>query len=90
MAAATCTCQAIWLKNILSELYFTYKDLAKVYIDNESTVLLSKNHVSYSRNKHINIKSYKNMWKIEDIFTKALKAHRFLKIVNLVGMCSWV
>ncbi|KAK8316731.1 hypothetical protein V6Z11_A05G415500 [Gossypium hirsutum] len=49
-------CQTIWLKNILNELSLTQKDSITIYVDNKSTLSLTKNLVFYSRNKHINIK----------------------------------
>ncbi|GAA0149774.1 oxidase [Lithospermum erythrorhizon] len=56
MAVAACTCQAIWLKYILSELYYSNEEPVTIYVDNKSSISLAKNPVSHSRSKHINIK----------------------------------
>ncbi|KAL4367961.1 hypothetical protein GQ457_05G011320 [Hibiscus cannabinus] len=53
IAAAACTCQAIWLKNILDELNFAQEGPTTIYVDNKSTISLAKNPVSHSRSKHI-------------------------------------
>ncbi|KAK2976468.1 hypothetical protein RJ640_003077 [Escallonia rubra] len=53
IAAAACTCQAIWLKNILKELYLIEEGSTTIYIDNKSAIALAKNPVSHSRSKHI-------------------------------------
>ncbi|KAK2993694.1 hypothetical protein RJ640_027046 [Escallonia rubra] len=49
IAAAACTCQAIWLKNILKELYLIEEGPTTIYVDNKSTIALAKNPVSHSR-----------------------------------------
>ncbi|KAK2980917.1 hypothetical protein RJ640_001701 [Escallonia rubra] len=53
IAAATCTCQAIWLKNILKELYLIEEGPTTIYVDNKSAIALAKNTISHSRSKHI-------------------------------------
>ncbi|KAK2993953.1 hypothetical protein RJ640_000551 [Escallonia rubra] len=53
IAAAACTCQAIWLKNILRELYLIEEGPTTIYVDNKSAIALAKNPVSDSRSKHI-------------------------------------
>ncbi|KAK2989425.1 hypothetical protein RJ640_017680 [Escallonia rubra] len=53
IAAAACTCQAIWLKNILKELYLIEEGPTTIYVDNKSAIALAKNPVSHSRSKHI-------------------------------------
>ncbi|KAK2971871.1 hypothetical protein RJ640_000888 [Escallonia rubra] len=43
IAAAACTCQAIWLKNILKELYLIEEGPTTIYVDNKSAITLAKN-----------------------------------------------
>ncbi|KAK2989665.1 hypothetical protein RJ640_021585 [Escallonia rubra] len=45
IAAAACTCQAIWLKNILKELYLIEEGPTMIYVDNKSAIALAKNPV---------------------------------------------
>ncbi|KAK2991823.1 hypothetical protein RJ640_006383 [Escallonia rubra] len=58
IAAAACTCQAIWLKNILKELYLIEEGPTTIYVDNKSAIALAKNPVSHSRSKHIDTRPY--------------------------------
>ncbi|KAK2969837.1 hypothetical protein RJ640_000654 [Escallonia rubra] len=53
IAAAAYTCQAIWLKNILKELYLIEEGPTTIYVDNKSAIALAKNPISHSRSKHI-------------------------------------
>jgi hypothetical protein len=53
VAAASCACQAIWLRNILEEINFKQQGPLLIYCDNSSTIKLSKNPVMHGRNKHI-------------------------------------
>ncbi|XP_047270289.1 secreted RxLR effector protein 161-like [Capsicum annuum] len=47
VAAASYACQAIWLRNILEELYFKKEGPMPIYCDNTSAINLSKNPVEY-------------------------------------------
>lgn len=106
MAIATCTCQAIWLKNILGELSIIQEGPITIYVDNKSTISLAKNPVSHSQNKHIDTKYHfireqvknKNVElvycrtedQLANIFTKPLKADIFHKLKEKLGMKSSV
>ncbi|KAL4377055.1 hypothetical protein GQ457_02G041490 [Hibiscus cannabinus] len=106
IAAAACTCQAIWLKNILDELNFAQEGPTTIYVDNKSTISLAKNHVSHSRSKHIYTKYHfireqvknknvelvycKTEDQLADIFTKPLKADTFYKLKGKLGMKNQV
>ncbi|KAK8571246.1 hypothetical protein V6N13_103375 [Hibiscus sabdariffa] len=102
IADAACTCQAIWLKNILDELNFAQEGPTTIYVDNKSTISLAKNLVSHSRSKHIDTK-YHFIWeqvknknvelvycKIEDqladIFMKSLKADTLYRLKEKLRM----
>ncbi|KAE8679315.1 hypothetical protein F3Y22_tig00111402pilonHSYRG01195 [Hibiscus syriacus] len=41
IAATTCTCQAMWLKNILHELNLVQEEPITIYVDNKSTISLA-------------------------------------------------
>lgn len=43
VAAASCACQALWLRNILHELQFKQPESTQIFCDNSSTIKLSKN-----------------------------------------------
>lgn len=102
MAAATCTCQAMWLKNILGEIGVSNEGPITIYVDNKSAISLAKNPVSHSRSKHIDTKYHfireqvknKNVElvhcrtedQLADIFTKPLKVETFNKFKEKLGM----
>ncbi|KAA0057218.1 retrovirus-related Pol polyprotein from transposon TNT 1-94 [Cucumis melo var. makuwa] len=104
VAATVCTCQAIWLKKILEELYFKQEGATKVYCDNSSAIKLSKNPVLHKRSKHIDVKFHflrdltrdgvielyycKSEDQIADIMTKPLKLPAFQKLRELLEVCA--
>jgi hypothetical protein len=58
IAATNCATQAIRLWRILSELQYQQDGPAKVFGDNKSTIVLTKNPVFHERSKHIDIKHH--------------------------------
>ncbi|XP_055804255.1 secreted RxLR effector protein 161-like [Solanum dulcamara] len=56
--ATACTCLAVWLKNILEELFFAQENPITIYVDNKSTISHAKNPVSHSRSKYIDAKNH--------------------------------
>lgn len=104
VAATVCTCQAIWLRKVLDELYFKQEGATKVYCDNSSAIKLSKNPVLHGRSKHIDVKFHflrdltrdgvidlyycKSEDQIADIMTKPLKLPAFQKLRKLLGVCA--
>jgi hypothetical protein len=58
IAAASCTCQGVWLRRILEKLGHVQGMCTTIYCDNSSTIKLSKNPVLHGRNKHINVRFY--------------------------------
>ncbi|KAL9371604.1 hypothetical protein Peur_036744 [Populus x canadensis] len=104
VAAASCACQAIWLRRILEEIQFKQQGATSIYCDNSSTIKLSRNLVLHGRSKHIDVKYHflRDLAKDEvinlifcmsedqvaDIFTKPLKTPLFHKLRELLGVCS--
>ncbi|GJT47211.1 zinc finger, CCHC-type containing protein [Tanacetum coccineum] len=56
MAATTATCQAIWIKRLLSEITGREIKPPVLFIDNKSALDLAKNPVFHGRSKHIDTK----------------------------------
>ena len=56
VAAAVCTCQAIWIRRILKELRYNDQNCTYIWCDNSSTIKLSKNPVMHGRSKHIDVR----------------------------------
>jgi len=56
MAATAAPMQAMWLRNLLSELTKTKPKIVTLFVDNNSAIQLMKNPVFHGRSKHIDIK----------------------------------
>lgn len=104
IAAASSSCQAVWLRRILGNLNQVQGSPTLVYCDNISAIKLSKNPVMHGRSKHIDVRFHflrdlvKNgvveliqcstQDQVADILTKPLKLDAFLKIRGLLGVCE--
>lgn len=103
VAASEATKEAIWVKQLLSEIYHSESFDLILYIDNQSAIRLIKNPIFHKRTKHIDIRynfvreRYENndidiMFvstrdQVADIFTKALARNKFEYFRQLLGMC---
>ncbi|KAL8106255.1 hypothetical protein AgCh_029879 [Apium graveolens] len=58
IAAASCACQAVWMRRILQELGFVQEGGTTIMCDNSSTIKLTSNPVLHSRSKHIDVRFY--------------------------------
>ena len=106
VAATSCVCHAIWLRNLLKELSLTQEEPTKICVDNKSTIALAKNPVFHDRSKHIDTRYHyirecitrkdvqleyvKSQDQIADIFTKPLKQEDFVRLRNLLGIIKQV
>ena len=104
VAATSCVCHAIWLRNLLTNIQIPQKEATKTYIDNKSTIELAKNPIYHDRSKHIDIKYHfiRNWVKekivylmhtkirdqVADIFTKPLQVKAFQRIRRILGIIS--
>lgn len=104
ISAASCACQAIWLRRILETLSHAQKTSTTVFCDNCSTIKLSKNPVMHGRSKHIDVRFHflreltrdgivelihcQSQEQAADIMTKPLKLDAFLKLRAMMGVCS--
>ncbi|GAA0186915.1 hypothetical protein LIER_34203 [Lithospermum erythrorhizon] len=102
IAAAGCSCQAIWLKRILNQVGFEDGSCTQINFDNSSAIKLSKNPVIHGRSNHIDVRLHflRNFSKdgmielihcstteqITNIMTKSLKIEIFHKLRNMLGM----
>ena len=106
VAATSCVCHAVWLRNLLKELSMTQEDPTQICVDNKSAIALAKNPVFHDRSKHIDIRYHyirecitrkdvqveyvKSQDQIADIFTKPLKFEDFARLRNLLGLIKQV
>lgn len=102
VAAATCACQAIWMRRILEEISYAQAGKMAMLCDNTSTIKLSKNSVMHGRSKHIRVRYHflrdlakegvielvycSTEMQLANIMTKALKLASFQKIREALGM----
>ena len=103
IVAASCPCQALWLKGMLEKLGQNQANPTIINCDNSSAIKLSKNPVMHGRNKHIDVRfhflreitkaSYVELVhcgtkeQLADVMTKPLKLDVFLKLRGLLRIC---
>ena len=103
IAAASCACQAIWLRRVLEKLGQKQEEAVTVFCDSSSTIKLSKNPVMHGRAKHIDVRFHflRELTKdgnvelvhcssedqLADVMTKPLKLEQFLKLRKYLGVC---
>eukprot|EP00253_Pinus_taeda_P036696 PITA_36696 len=104
MAASTTLCEAIWLRNLLVNLFRRNMEATKIMCDNQSCIKLSDNPVFHDRSRHIDIQchfakdcvqrgtvqlSYTPTGEqVADILTKALGKSKFDYFREKMGMWS--
>jgi hypothetical protein len=106
VAATSCVCHAVWLRNLLKELGMSQEEPTKIFVDNKSAIALAKNPVFHYRSKHIDtryhyirecierkdvqVEHVKSQDQVADIFTKPLKHEDFIKLRDSLGMTNQV
>ncbi|KAI3818794.1 hypothetical protein L1987_12612 [Smallanthus sonchifolius] len=102
MASTSAACQALWLRNLISDLMGEEAQVVKLFLDNEAAIALTKNPVFHGRSKHIDTKHHFIPECVErgqvcvehvsgnlqkaDILTKPLPRVKFAEMRSLVGM----
>ena len=102
VAAASCSCQGIWLRRILHHLNEDQKEVTTIHCDNSSSIKLSKNPVMHGRCKHIDVRFHflrdlakdgiielkhcNSQDQLADIMTKPLKLEAFCKLRSKLGI----
>ena len=56
VVACSASCEEIWLRKLLSDIFDLQLDATCIYYDNQSCVNLSENPVFHDKLKHIEIK----------------------------------
>ncbi|CAJ2671832.1 unnamed protein product [Trifolium pratense] len=104
VAAASCACQAVWLRKILEQLGQEHTSANTIFCDNSSSIKLSKNPILHGRCKHIDVRYHflRDLTKqgivelvhcstgeqTADIMTKPLKLESFVKLRSKLGVCD--
>ena len=102
MAATEAAKQAIWLQDLLREVVGQSNKKVTIYVDNKSSISLSKNPVFHGRSKHIHRRFHFIRECVEneqvdvehipgseqraDILTKALGRIKFVEMRKLIGV----
>ena len=101
ISAASCCSQLLWIKHQLED-YNLFKSKIHILCDNTATIDLSKNPITHSRAKHIEIKHHfirdhvqKGVVELQfvstedqlaDLFTKPLTEDRLISLRERLGM----
>ena len=56
VVACSASCEALWMRKLLSNLFDLQLDATCIHCDNQSCVKLSENLVFHDKSKHIEIK----------------------------------
>lgn len=104
VAAASCACQWLWMRQILENIHGNQGNSIKVMCNNSSTIKLAKNPVFHDRSTHIDVryrflrdltrdevidlKYCGTREQLADIMTKPLKLELFEKFKEELGVKS--
>ena len=102
MALASTVQEAMWLRQLMSDLTSTPAKTVEINEDNQSAISMTKNPQFYGRAKHIDIKFHFIREQVEsevvalkycptenmlaDVLTKGVSRDRFCKLRNLIGI----
>jgi hypothetical protein len=104
ITTTSATCQAVWMRRILKDLLQEQQEPTTIFCDNNSTIMLSKNHVFHKKTKHIDTRYHfirelvnnkeiclefrKSKEQVTNIFTKALARDAFQRLLSSLGVCA--
>ena len=102
MAASQATCEALWLRKLLVDLFDQQLRPTVIYCDNQSCIQLSENQVFYDWSKHIEIRYHfirdyvqrgavtlqyiSTNEQVADILTKSLGRGKFVFFRDKLGV----
>lgn len=104
ISAAESSREAVWLRQLLTEINFPPLGPTPIMCDNEAAIILSADPAFHSRSKHIDIRYHyirekcddgsiimryiKSADNVADIFTKPLAKAQFLHLRSFLGLCD--
>ncbi|GJT46150.1 putative ribonuclease H-like domain-containing protein [Tanacetum coccineum] len=83
VAASSCCGQVLWIQNKLLDYGYNFMH-TKIYIDNESTICIVKNHVFHSKPKHIEIRHHFIRYSNEKKLIQMIKIHTDKNVADLL------
>ncbi|GJZ45676.1 putative ribonuclease H-like domain-containing protein [Tanacetum coccineum] len=81
--ASSCCGQVLWIQNQLLDYGYNFMH-TKIYIDNESTICIVKNHVFHSKTKHIEIRHHFIRDSNEKKLIQMIKIHTDKNVADLL------
>jgi Reverse transcriptase (RNA-dependent DNA polymerase)/Integrase core domain/GAG-pre-integrase domain len=104
VAATYAAKEALWLRQLISQLFGINLDATTLFSDNQSAIALTKEHQYHARTKHIDVRFHFIRWIIEDgklrliycptnemvadILTKALVSAKVKHFASELGLVS--
>jgi hypothetical protein len=102
IAATNASCQAVWMRRMLKKLLQEQQEPTIVFCDNNSSIMLSKNHVFHKKTKHIDTRYHfirelvnnkeiclefcRSKDQVADIFIKSLARDAFQYLRSSLGV----
>ncbi|GKF47029.1 hypothetical protein Tco_0136831, partial [Tanacetum coccineum] len=83
VAASSYCGQVLWIQNQLLDYGYNFMH-TKIYINNESTICIVKNHVFHSKTKHIEIRHYFIRDSSEKKLIQMIKIHTDKNVADLL------
>ncbi len=94
--------EALWLRNLLAEVFEPLTDATTLFSDNQSAIALTKDHQFHPRTKHIDVRYHFIRWVVEngalrlvycptadmvaDALTKALPSPKVKHFAECLGL----
>ena len=66
IAATYAAKEALWLRSLISQLFDTTLEATTLFSDNESAIVLTKDHQYHARTKHIDVQFHFICWIVEN------------------------
>lgn len=66
VAATHAAKEALWLRSLITQLFFPLSDPTTLFSDNQSAIALAKDHQYHARTKHIDVRFHFIRWIIDD------------------------
>ncbi|GJS76834.1 hypothetical protein Tco_0726715 [Tanacetum coccineum] len=83
LVASSCYVQVLWIQNQLLDYGYNFMH-TKIYIDNESTICIVKNHVFHSKTKHTEIRHHFIRDSNEKKPIQMIKIHTYKNVTDLL------
>ena len=94
--------EALWLRNLLAEVFEPLTDATTLFSDNQSAIALTRDHQFHARTKHIDVRYHFIRWVVEngalrlvycptadmvaDVLTKALPSPKVKHFAECLGL----